>query len=538
MISASGAWTRISARGRRPARNTALAAIMVFTCLFARPEAIAGNTAGHGKAVPPASTAGEDTRERASDESADGPERLKQRTHVTIETNIPPPTASTDGETPSQRSFHWRAAWEGWNGLSLELNRKTFLGQVAPGIANLETFRVDRALRDPVAPERAPERTNAPWLSLQEATMAANLGVRFAVDAAGYVAGREFTGFDGDVEVRRARVYAKGDCLLVMPVSYQIELGYVPWKFSLEDTFVSFKDLGFLGRLKIGQFQPPMSLDAITSSRDITLMELAAPVQALAPGSDAGFQIGRPVFHEQMTWAFGLFSEGVGYEYGDASQDFACAVGRLTWLPIYQPDPDRPDADRLLHLGLSANVLYSGNSTVRYQSRPESYLAPYVVDTGDMSADGALVIGGEVGWVNGPLSLQGEYLHSFVKREGSSGNTTLNFDGFYSSVGYFLTGESRPYDRRKACFARVVPNHNLNWGRGGWGAWELAGRYSFVNLNSGDIAGGRLSMLMAGVNWYLHSHVKWRFEYGFGHVSGHQPEGNLNIFQTRIEVDF
>jgi len=43
---------------------------------------------------------------------------------------------------------------------------------------------------------------------------------------------------------------------------------------------------------------------------------------------------------------------------------------------------------------------------------------------------------------------------------------------------------------------------------------------------------------MTGVNWYLHSHVKWRFEYGFGHVTGRQPEGNLNILLTRMEVDF
>jgi len=32
--------------------------------------------------------------------------------------------------------------------------------------------------------------------------------------------------------------------------------------------------------------------------------------------------------------------------------------------------------------------------------------------------------------------------------------------------------------------------------------------------------------------------VKWRFDYGFGHVSGRSPEGNINIFQTRMEVDF
>jgi phosphate-selective porin len=47
-----------------------------------------------------------------------------------------------------------------------------------------------------------------------------------------------------------------------------------------------------------------------------------------------------------------------------------------------------------------------------------------------------------------------------------------------------------------------------------------------------------MSMIMTGVNWYLHSHVKWRFDYGFGKVAGRQPDGNINVFQTRMEVDF
>ena len=47
-----------------------------------------------------------------------------------------------------------------------------------------------------------------------------------------------------------------------------------------------------------------------------------------------------------------------------------------------------------------------------------------------------------------------------------------------------------------------------------------------------------MSMIMAGVNWYLHSHVKWRCNYGFGRVTNRDPDGNVNIFQTRIGVDF
>jgi phosphate-selective porin OprO/OprP len=190
---------------------------------------------------------------------------------------------------------------------------------------------------------------------------------------------------------------------------------------------------------------------------------------------------------------------------------------------------------RLLHLGLSANVLYSGSSSVRYRSRPESHLAPYVIDTGELEADGALVAGMETAWVNGPFSVQGEYLHSWVR--GNDGQTP-DFKGVYVTASWFLTGESRPYLRNQGIFGRVVPKRNFDFNHGGWGAWEVAGRFSHTDLDSGGVHGGQLSMLMGGVNWYPHSHVKWRFDYGLGRVSGYSPSGNINIFQTRVEVDF
>jgi phosphate-selective porin OprO/OprP len=112
------------------------------------------------------------------------------------------------------------------------------------------------------------------------------------------------------------------------------------------------------------------------------------------------------------------------------------------------------------------------------------------------------------------------------------------FWGIYASASYFLTGESRPYDRHKGTFDRVVPKRNFHPGNGGWGAWEVAGRHSFVNLGSGDTEGGSMSLLTAGVNWYLHSHVKWRFNYGVGRVVNRDPNGYMNIFQTRFELDF
>jgi phosphate-selective porin OprO/OprP len=459
-----------------------------------------------------------------------GPEWLKHQVRITVETNALPAGANTNAVTPKVKSFDWKASWEDWNGLHLGLTRKTLLGRILPGVTNLAQPNLGKHAG------LSSLETNDYRLRLEEDKLTMKIGAKIAVDGAGYVAGKEFKGFDDGAEVRRARLYAMGDCLLLLPVSYELEVGYIPNQFYIENSYLALRDIPWIGDLKLGQYQEPMGLDVITSSRDITFMEPAAPLQALAPGVSAGIAIGRPVFDQRATWKLGLFTEGVGsQDIGEATKNYGRAITRLTSLPIYKADPDHPGSATLLHLGLSANVLYSASSSVRYRSRPESHLAPYVIDTGNIAADSALVAGAEAAWVTGPFSLQGEYLHSWVAEQNGQ---VPGFDGIYASASWFLTGESRPYNRTEGAFGRVIPHKNFDWGKGGWGAWEVAARYSFVSLNSDDVHGGRLSMLVTGVNWYLHSHMKWRFDYGFGHVSGRQPEGNLNIFQTRMEMDF
>jgi len=454
----------------------------------------------------------------AASPDGEGPRRLKQQVRITIETNVPPELAATNAVAPKAKSLTWDSSWQGWDGLHLTISRKT---------------RLD----DPLAELRTKvQGTNAHRVfQLEELKMSGKIGLKYAFDGAAFITDDEFSDFDGGFELRRARIYAQGDCILVLPVSYQLELGYIPDEFYIEESYLAFKDVPWIGELRAGQYQAPMGLDMVTSSRDIAFMEPAAPLQALAPGVNAGIQMGRPVLDQRATWRFGLFADGVGEDYGEATKDYGRAIVRLTGLPFYQANPEEPEATKLLHLGLSFNILYSAGNSVRYRSRPESHLAPYVVDTGEMPADGALVAGAEAAWVNGPFSVQGEYLHSRVRELDGQ---VPGFNGLYASASWFLTGESRPYNQTEGIFERVIPKRNFNWGKGGWGACEVAVRYSLVNLDSADVHGGRLSMLMAGVNWHLHPHVKWRFNYGFGHAGGGASEGNLSLFETRFEMDF
>ncbi|HOC00577.1 MAG TPA: porin [Verrucomicrobiota bacterium] len=439
-----------------------------------------------------------------------GPGRLKEQTRVTVETNALASAGATGTNAPP-RQFDWDLSWGGWDGLHFSLTRKTVFGW-------------QRAVSAEV-----------PVLRLEETRLDGKVGGKLALNAAAYVTDDDWSGFDNGAEVRRARLYAKGDCLLLLPVSYELEVGYIPDQFYIEDSHLEFHNLGFLGSLKAGQFQVPMSLVNYGSSRDTMFMESATVVHALAPGVNAGYQVGGPVLDRRMTWAFGLFTDSVGDDFGDATKGFGRAVARVTGLPFHVRDADSPHSQRLLHLGLSGTALLAGERTVRYRSRPESHLAPYVVDTGEIAADGAVASGVEAAWVQGPLCVQGEYLHSWVQGEAGP---AIDFGGFYAQASWLLTGESRPYDRLNGTFARLIPKRNFNFGKGGWGAWEIAGRYSMVDLNSGDVDGGRTSMVMLGVNWYLHPHVKWRFNCGLGRVSGRAPDGHLHVFQTSAEFDF
>lgn len=434
----------------------------------------------------------------------------------------PPPAEKTEAapaaeETAEEKTTRWVYSWDGWGGLRLGMIQKTKL-------TNPSQVYV-----------LAPKGPDAqPLLDFEEVKLTSRIGVRLAGDAAAFHTTGNLTGFDNGAELRRARLFLNGEWTLVLPLEYSIELGYTPNKFVLSDAWLLFPELKYVGATKVGQFQPPQGLDVIGSSWAITFMEPAAPLQALAPGTKAGIQVGHPILDGRATWWLGIFGNGAGgTEYGLVASSYGSAIGRATWLPIREGGSEESQVPRFLHVGLSANVLFSASETLRYQSRPESYIAPIVIDTRDMSANGAMTLGAEAAWVNGPFSLQAELLHSWVDQTAGG---TLNFGGYYVSASWFLTGESRPYDPYNGKFTRVSPRKDFSWKKNDWGAFELACRYSFTNLTNQNIQGGRLNMLMGGLNWYLTPHIRWYVNAGWGRVTGTAQVGNLVIAQLRLAV--
>ena len=67
--------------------------------------------------------------------------------------------------------------------------------------------------------------------------MTANIGALIELDGAAYATSGNL-GLANDIQLRRARLIVQGGCILVFPVNYKLELGYIPHKFNLNQAVV------------------------------------------------------------------------------------------------------------------------------------------------------------------------------------------------------------------------------------------------------------------------------------------------------------
>ncbi len=342
----------------------------------------------------------------------------------------------------------------------------------------------------------------------------------------------------------------------------------------LDEMWVGVTQLPFLGSIRIGHLKVPQGLegDMVSSSKTMTFMERASYTDAFYNNFAPGVWTGNSVLDQHLTWAAMFYRTERGTNGADFGDGEYAATGRITMLPVYEND-----GRCLVHLGaastwraaeLGGNEL-SGNRTITLQARPElrdaqgdfGNNAALPGDTARMASTGALtctnmyVNSAEVLAIMGPLSFQGEWaLTTLTDVEKSGTRQNRTFNGGYAQVSYFLTGENRLYDRRLGRLGSLYTNPNENfWAvkdeegnfNHGLGAWELAVRYSYLNLNDGPVEGGVMQGLTVGVNWYLNTNLKLQFEYvddARWHRNGGSPPGNnpgvVEGFGVRAQLFF
>jgi phosphate-selective porin OprO/OprP len=345
---------------------------------------------------------------------------------------------------------------------------------------------------------------------------------------------RAFPDLDGHrTEFRQARVNVSMIVKKLLEARFDIDFANVQ---SIKDNWIRFTPIPVLDRFRFGYMKEPFSLEEATSSRFTTFMERALPVQAFSPGRNFGIRYDRAIPDERISWAAGVFLNTGSYSnIGDTKDQIDSRNGysvslRITGLPVYSDE-----GKRLLHLGLSYEHRW-GADAIQINAYPESRLTDDItlVDTGLFSMEGGDLINPEFAYVNGPLSVQGEYIYALVDADDD-----LHFWGLYLYGSYILTGEHRKYSTGSGTFSGVDIKNEFHPRKGKWGAFELGLRYSYIDLNDKFIKGGKERNITIGLNWYLYPKIRCMFNYVHANVRDRLSplikNGNSNIFMVRLQ---
>jgi phosphate-selective porin OprO/OprP len=343
-------------------------------------------------------------------------------------------------------------------------------------------------------------------LELEDPEIDLRLGGRFHWDAAWFDDDR--ASIDDDTEVRRGRLYLEGR--LLDSWSFKIEREFAGSRDGWRNLWIGWaptRNLGF----RAGNFVAPFGLEEVSSSNHSTFLERALP-STFAPSYQTGLavrtrgRLGDDRDSRPWTWTAAGYIEPLGDveedRHGTEHWGFA---SRATFAPLDQKR-------RLVHLGIAADYRNVEDDT-RYgiSSKPESSLAPVLLDTGDLrDVDEVISLGAEAATVLGAFSVQGEYLRSMLRRSGRDGDDVARrnatFDGWYVQASYVLTGEPRLYSSSSGTFQGVKPKRK-------WGALEIAVRYSTLDLNDTSVSGGNAKDWTVGLNWYIRQNLRLMFNY-------------------------
>ena len=366
-----------------------------------------------------------------------------------------------------------------------------------------------------------------------------SLAIRALVqfDTAYYSQGEASAGvdFSSGSNFRRARLGVSGTLFKDWSYEFLYDLGGSGTEgSSISSAFIQYDGLDQV-HVKLGAYAPPESFDDSTSASDLLFLERAQPTDlergiAGSDGRDATtiFAYDDNYF-AALSYTAGLVTDTAVFDEQQA------LVGRFAYRLVKSDDFNfavGADSTYVFKLADSAAGPRSPGP-LRLRERPELNVdseSTRLIDTDTIDADKLVDWGVEGAGNWRSLYAQGGYFNFDVTRR----TGTLpdpSFDGWYAQASWVLTGEAKPYKPERGAYGLPTPNDAFSLDHhAGIGAWEIAGRYSVLNLNSnaglaghtapaGGIRGGEQRIWTVGVNWYPNAAIRFLLDYQHTNVS-------------------
>jgi phosphate-selective porin OprO and OprP len=409
----------------------------------------------------------------------------------------------------------------------------------------------------------------------------------------------------GDIQngsgFRRARLQALG--FLTEHTRYSIEMDFGSagaGRPSFQDVWGEQTNIPFFSNIRIGQYRQPITMDSWTNIRHLEFLERSAPFQALDPFRRVGAMSWRLSEDERTMLAYGVYGTGVTFFNGASNvyntmgvdDRFATQIGdqggvsfaiRGTHLLYYD---ELAEGRYLMHVGGGYNFSEIGGNgfgttpdarTYEARAIPEFFVGdsaaagltvggtPFFVDTGRFFATSYNLYHLEFAGNYGPAHFQSEYMATAVNQ---LNGPIVFYDGAYIQAGYFLTGESAGYNKTAGVLDYNVKPFSEFFGLGakrgicGWGAWELAARWSFLDLSARNINTanyvigppgsaasnattpptsnpGVLNQSTVALNWWWNTYTRVQFNWIHSMLDNNiRGSSSADIYAVRFQIEF
>lgn len=292
--------------------------------------------------------------------------------------------------------------------------------------------------------------------------------------------------------------------------------------------------------IRIGAFPPSVGLEDQGSTNGSLFLERPAVSDIARSLAGGDFREAGEIWGGTDRWYVSAAVSGrtvgvVNSQATGVAQPFDSALGflgRAAFAPV-------KTNDLLIELGVHGSyvdrVVDAGGpdaaaSAVRYpisfQERPELRVdGTRLISTGSLNARHASTLGLEASALFHSLFLQSEYEHFQIERlNPAAGVSDPDFHGWYVEGGWTITGEKRRFDPGSFAWSASPVDHPFSLANGTWGAFELTGRYSDINLNyhagalgtaptPDAVRGGEQEIWTVGMNWYPNTFYKFMFDY-------------------------
>lgn len=313
----------------------------------------------------------------------------------------------------------------------------------------------------------------------------------------------------------------------------------------------AYLESGFSQKLgiRIGKFKSPFSSEILQSTSAVPFLELSLASQ-LAPNRDIGAQLQGEIGNGFLSYALGVFNGVADGSSLDADWNQSKDVAGRVFIQPFQ------NLSYLKGFGIGGAFTSGRHSDHRDPKKWSAATVPASVSglktAGQESffkyRDTTYASGNQTRYsVQGSyyiaaLGITGEYISSTIALTQKTTRKELTNSGWNVAATYAITGEA-------AGAKGLKPFRNFNPLAGEWGALELAGRVSSVEIDKqaflvfADSTKQATSVVdyTGGINWHLNRNIKVLLDYTQTQFTGGAKKGDAlteKLVAGRVQLVF